>query len=171
MAGNQLAFGNHLVVDKLLVMPVCKNFKNNMVPVYFMRELQQVRLNETRKSLSMSRVILNFSSHFNKLLHSSCAVHPLAKFYYPILYRVYDLHQLFVSAKFNLLLGKIVAEGVTHQRAEVRDRFFEDDFKSLRVDTRDHLLKVAATSLVLCEGVRKLKESECIFSIKFISTF
>ena len=128
VAGYQLAFGYHLIIDKLLVVPVGKNFKNNMVPVYFMGELQQVGLNETRKSLSMSLAIFNFSGHFNKLLHSSCAVHPLAKFYYPVLYGVYYLEQLFISTQFNLLLSKIVAEGITHQGAEVRDCFFKDDF-------------------------------------------
>lgn len=127
VASNQLAFGYHLVVDKLLVLPVGKNFKDNMVPVYFMGELQQVGLNETHKSLPMF-LARRFSGHFNQLLHSSCAVHPLAQFYYPVLYGVYDLHELFISAQFNLLLGEIVAEGVTHQGAEVRDCFFEDNF-------------------------------------------
>lgn len=127
MTSNQLAFGYHLVVNKLLVLPVGKNFKDNMVTVYFVGELQHVGLNKTHKSLPMS-IARSFSGYFNKLLHRSCAVHPLAKFYYPVLYGVYYLHQLVISAQFNLLLGKIVAEGVAHQGAEVRDCFFEDDF-------------------------------------------
>jgi hypothetical protein len=105
---------------------VGKNFKKDMVSVYFMRQFQQVGLNETLKSFSMRLAIWNFGCDFNKLLNCSRAVHTLAKFHYAVLNRFYDLHQLFIRAHFDLLLGEIVAKGITHQRVEVRDCFFEN---------------------------------------------